>query len=69
MLILDAAAAPRLGGLTFLGSPVLEPDLQQEKLQSMFILEAATAPRLGGLTLLGLPVLEPDLQTEGKTTI
>ncbi len=47
----------------------MEPDLQQEKLQSMLILEAAPAPRLGGLTLLGSPVLEPDLQQKGKTTI
>jgi len=62
MLDHDAAPAPRLRGLTLLGSPVLEPDLQQEKLQSMLILEAAPAPRLRGLTLLGSPVLEPDLQ-------
>ncbi len=55
MLILDAAPAPHLRCLALLGSPVPEPDLQQEKLQSTLILEAALAPRLGGLTLLGLP--------------
>jgi hypothetical protein len=62
MLIFEAPSAPRLGGLTLLGSPVLEPDLQTGKLQSMLILETASAPRLRELTLLGSPVLEPDLQ-------